>query len=432
MSAFEIKKRWLQVVETVTDELTATHAHLQIFVGNHNITEYRAARAKAETALEIPIYYLAEWVAENWWPLLFEPRKDEDRDDSDYLTRHSIIAGQNGFPLPGLSIVPTGRGFHLNCSPRIAPYSKIKFTTDAFADVARPEVEQVLHTFVGDAVDRLATCKVTDTALARVWSEFQALTPEERNFCELIGSLGMSPADVTEDLSKAIEKIYDLLGPRAMRDFCLAATRELVERSIRDTEAVNRQLQEVPDSALTPLLDVPLPQENFHAPSWRRGKQAAKNVQDKFEINIKDSRGADIVYERLRIDVSRETGVLANDGYTSPFSGAVDREDSAAKIALLQPELLHRRFSAGRAAYLAWVSETKSRRLVTNAVTRDQQASRSFAAEILIPQAYLKSLAGPRGELHSDQVREAARLRKVMPDVAFKQAYNAGIRVHAI
>jgi hypothetical protein len=95
-------------------------------------------------------------------------------------------------------------------------------------------------------------------------------------------------------------------------------------------------------------------------------------------------------------------------------------------------DVLHRRFSAGRAAYLAWVSETQSRKLATNAVTRDQQASRSFAAEILIPQAYLKSLAGSKGELHNDQVREAVRLRRVMPDVAFKQAYNAGIRVGAI
>jgi hypothetical protein len=432
VSAFEIKKRWLQAIESVTDELTASHAYLQIFVGKHNITEYRAPRVKAEKALEIPVYYLAEWVAENWWPLLFEPRKDEDIDDSDYLTRHSIIAGQNGFPLPGLSIVPTGRGFHLNCSPRVAPYSNIKFTTDAFADVGRPEVEQVLHTFVDDTVNRLAACGVTGTALARAWGEVQALTSEERQFCEFIGSLGMSPADVTDELSEAIKRIYDLLGPRAMRDFCLAATRDLVERSIPNTESVNRHLQEVPDSALTPLLDVPLPQENFHAPSWRRGKQAAKNVQDKFGINIKDDRGADIIYEHLRIDVSREAGVLTNDGFTPPFNGVVDREDSAAKIALLQPELLHRRFSAGRAAYLAWVSDTKSRRLVTNAVTRDQQASRSFAAELLIPQAYLKSLAGAKGQLHSDQVREAARLRRVMPDVAFKQAYNAGIRVHAI
>ncbi|HYY31760.1 MAG TPA: hypothetical protein VE860_27695 [Chthoniobacterales bacterium] len=432
MSAFEIKNRWLQASETVIDELTATHAHLQIFVGNHNVTEYRAPRARVgKTALEIPTYYLAEWIAENWWALLFEPRKDEESDDSDYLTRHSIVAGQNGFPLPSLSIVPTGRGVHLNCSPRVAPYSNIRFTSDAFIDASRTEVEQVLRTFIDDTVNRLLICRVTETALARTWAELQSLTCEECRFCELIGSLGMSPVDVGDELSRAIERIYALLGPVATRDFCLAATEELAKRAIPDTEALNRHLREAPDAALAPLLEVQLPPDIYHAPSWRRGKLAAKNVQDKFGINTKNPRGADIIFEQLNIDISREIHT-PTAGFTLPFSGAIDRHDRAAKIALLQPDLLHRRFGAGRAAYLAWVSEAQSRRLVTNAVTRDQQASRSFAAEILIPQGYLKTLAGPKGELHSDQVREAARLRMVMPDVAFKQAYNAGIRVHAI
>src|SRR5260370_4799626 len=213
MSAFDSKSHWLQqTVDKANSELRATYARLQIFVGRRNITEHKALRAKKiETALEIPTYYLAEWLAENWWVLLFEPRKDEDSDDSEYFARHSIIAAQDGFPLPDLSIVPVGRGFHLNSAPRSAPFANIKFTTDAFADAARDEVEQVLRKFVDDTVKRLATCGVTHTGLRDAWNEIMSLTDEERRFCELVGSLGLCPGDVTNELGDAIERIYNRL-----------------------------------------------------------------------------------------------------------------------------------------------------------------------------------------------------------------------------
>ena len=105
-----------------------------------------------------PRILLGGWIAENWWVLLFEPRKDEEeRNYFEYLTRHSILVAQHGFPLPDLSIVPFGRSFRLNSRPRRAQFAEHSFATSAFADVSRDEVEQVLSTFVSDVVERLAT-----------------------------------------------------------------------------------------------------------------------------------------------------------------------------------------------------------------------------------------------------------------------------------
>src|SRR5258708_32601231 len=387
MSALAIKTTWLKDAKDCGDELAATLARLQILVGRSNITEFRPPRAKTETALEIPTYYLAEWIAENWWVLLFEPRKDEESDDSEYLARHSILVAQHGFPLPDLSIVPFGRSFHLNSRPRVAPFANIAFTTGAFADASRDEVERVLSAFVSAVVERLAACGVSRSALAEAWSDLKALTAEERTYCELVGSLGISPSDASDELGEAIERIYAALGSRAARDFCLAATQEIVIASTGRVEAVSQYLQEVRAATLTRLLEVKLPPENYYAPSWRRGMQAARNVRESFGIDSKDPSGADKLFDRLGIDVRSRTPVPNDVGADLPFNGAVDRTDSSAKIALLQPDELHRRFSGGRAAYLAWVSEAQSRRLVTNAVTRDQQASRSVAAEILVPQS---------------------------------------------
>ncbi len=435
MSVFAIKCKWREAAADGQDEAAATLAQLQIVVDRKDITEHKIIGARplagrAAQSLEIPVYYLAEWLAENWWVLLFEPRKDESAYDAGYITRHSIVAAQHGFPLPSLSIVPVGRSIHLDCMPRVAPYAKIKFTAEAFADASHDDVERVIAEFVSNTVDRLKACGIGSSPLSRAWEAITALSPEERLFCELLGSLGIVPMEATDELISAIETIYGMLGKRAMRDFCLAASPEEVSDAVPVTEQMAAALDGAARSKLGALLSAKLPPENFGAPSWRRGMQAARSVREALGIEIKDPRGADRLFDALGIDPSTPEQV-ANHRIL-PFTGAIDREGDTAKIALLQADEPHRRFSASRAAYLGWVSEANSRRLVTNAVTRDQQASRSFAAEILIPQAHLKSISANRGALRRDQLHEIARQRRVMPDVVAKQAYNAGIRVETI
>lgn len=429
MTYLDIKHKWLDTKDAAADELAATLAHLQIFIGKSNITQHKPPAAGAHD-LQIPVYYLAEWIAENWWVLLFEPRKHEQDDDPDFITRHSLVAAQHGFPLPALSIIPFGRSIGLSCVPRRAPFANVQFTVDAFGDAPRNEVQDALAVFVADTVSRLET-RGLDAGLVHTWRELQSLTEDEKQFCELVGSLGVAPADASDELASAIEKIYDGFGERATRDFCLAATSTQVFASAGLAEDVTGALNSGTSLELSPLLSARLPKENFYAPSWRRGLQAAKNVREKLNISSKDPNGADRLFEKLQIDTSNAVHIR-NTNSPPPLAGAIDRRDSAAQIVLLQDQELQRRFTASRAAYLAWVSEDRSRRLVTNAVTRDQQASRQFAAEILIPRGYLEGLSGSKRELRREQIYEAARQRRVMPDVAFWQASNAGIRVSAI
>jgi hypothetical protein len=211
----------------------------------------------------------------------------------------------------------------------------------------------------------------------------------------------------------------------------LASTEAQVIHAVPFAEDLRSALERSSGLRLSPLLGVRLPPENYVAPSWRRGLQAVRNVREALNISSKDPSGADKFFEALGIDTSVTVQVRATNG-APPLTGAIDRNQTEAKLALLQDKELQRRFAAGRAAYLAWVSEDKSRRLVTNAVTRDQQASRQFAAEILIPRRDLELQSGDGRELRSDQILEVARQRKVMPDVAFWQARNAGIRIMAI
>jgi hypothetical protein len=434
VSVFEIKTKWIADDQATNSVLAATLARIQIFLASKNITEYKSGTSK-ESALQIAAYYLAEWIVENWWIVLFEPRKEEDGDDHEFVARHSILAAQHGFALPSLSITPFGGSIHLSAAPRIAPYANAEFIHGASVDAALDDVQKTLAKFVDDTVDRLRFQGIVNTDFASVWEEIKSLSPEEREFCELVGALGLSPNEISDELSSALERIYDILGPLATRDFCLAATRAYVGTSVHGAAGVAEYLRGSHDTKLAPLKDVFLPSENYSRPSWARGMQAANYLREKFGINITDPLGADKIFERLNIDTVHRAHIPEINNAVPlqlPFSSAIDRDDQSAKVALLQDDELHRRFSAGRVTYLGWVSEHHSRRLATNALTRDQQASRSFAAEILTPQAFLKKLAGTQRQLHYDQIREIARERRVMPDVPFKQAVNAGIRVGSV
>ena len=92
------------------------------------------------------------------------------------------------------------------------------------------------------------------------------------------------------------------------------------------------------------------------------------------------------------------------------------------------PDALDGADAAGRAAFFFWTGHSEDRRLITDAATRDQQASRAFAAELLIPQAYLRSKA-EANKLRWDQVHSIAEHAVVSLDVIKHQALNCGLQL---
>jgi hypothetical protein len=90
------------------------------------------------------------------------------------------------------------------------------------------------------------------------------------------------------------------------------------------------------------------------------------------------------------------------------------------------------KLATARAAYTAWSSEARTdSRLMTNAVTRDQQASRAFAAETLVPIAYIRSQA-KGSKLAQHLMYDIACNASVEVDVVRKQALNNGLQIVSI
>jgi hypothetical protein len=391
--------------------------------GDRNVSEYEEQTSRQRfDHLEIPAYFLAEWIAENWWPLLWEPRKNEDaKDDPDFLSRHSILAAQHGFVLPSVKFIPAGRVLQIEAEPREVLLSEVRFRNASTVSGRREVIEHQLRSFVSAVCARLDQAHIHGTELQEAWAAVLDVAPDEQLFCRLSGALGMDPDEVTDTTATLLDRLLERLGERLLMDLCLVSPAGSFETIATTAEVAFAGLGVAPTTNIEPLLSLPTPTDNFAVPAWRRGVQAAKQLRTRLGIKENDPSGASRVFGSLKLSTDRYGEDRDNE---TSLTGAVARDDAAARVALLQPSLLQRRFTAARAIYMAWTSEDHETRYLTSAVTRDQQASRAFAAELTAPLALLQS---KRSMLTRDGIQDLAAELQIGPDVVAKQAFNNGL-----
>jgi hypothetical protein len=186
MTKFSITCSWLP--HKGESEIDQTLSKLIMTVGDRVVTEYRSEYLPQSEHLEIPAYYLAEWIAGNWWPLLWEPRKNEDiGDDQDFLDRHCILAAQHGFALPKVLIVPQDKNINVSAGSRTVPLADdVRFLRSGNVVLPRQDIETELRKFVQKVVSRLisqieATTDPEELMLNRDWPDWVPPT----NSCRL-------------------------------------------------------------------------------------------------------------------------------------------------------------------------------------------------------------------------------------------------------
>lgn len=427
----KFRKKWLRHSAPVTGEAAATLCQFRIDLAGKNVSEYVDDHGQTEEHLEVPVYFVAEWIAQNWWPLLWEPRKSEEvANDEDYDLRHGIAAAQNGFALPNLKFVPTGKNIFVGARARVVPFADVKFRNSAGATLPRSQVESELRGFVESVAKRVTECGLRETELHDAWELVQGTADDEEQFCQLAGALGVSPYAIGEETASVIESAVDNFGYRVTLDLCLASSPDNLQKAARGAEFAKTALQNSPEISLEPLSTIPVPPDNFDVDAYRRGVAAAKRVRSKLKISDTDPHGADKLFDLLKIDPGIRIAQTTNGLEENPISGIAQRHDLNARIGLLQAKLAQRRFAAARAAFAAWATDgdlQNEARLLTQAGTRDQQANRAFAAEITAPIAYIRSQTKAKGKpshLSHDRISEIAAVLNIEPGVVRKQAVN--------
>lgn len=401
-------------------------ARIQMMVADKSVTAYQTEKGDKNSHLTIPTYYLVEWLALNWWSFLYEPRKADQEDaEQDFRLRHWLGTARNGFALPDATFSPAGEKIEIVARSAYLRFAQLNFIEAVSASVAVDKVRAELSSFIEQVLVRLTEKGVANSDAHEAWKRVTETTEEEEAYCRLVGSMGLSPYVSHPDIDEVLEKIGGKISDSMLRDLCEATNIGSFYRAAELTEGIWQALAQSDPVHLRELLKVQRPVDaTTKAYEW--GYRATDAARSALGIAHDDPLGSKEFFERLQFDPNFGIEVGRDAANISLISGAVSREDDAMLVSLAGTNPAHRKFAGARAAFLAWSPSKKDSRLVTSGRTRDQQASRAFAAELLAPAKYLKKRLGNRGEVSPFTLDKISEEMGIAPTVVHYQAKNHG------
>lgn len=411
--------------------LDGSLARFQILVGDKSLTAYQTEKGDNHSYLHIPVYYFVEWLAQNWWSFLYEPRKNEREDfEQDFRSRHWLGTARNGFALPDVTFSPAGEKIEIVARSAFLRFAQLNFIESLTATAMTDNVRSEFSKFIEQVLAHLTAKGVTDSAAHRYWESVRNTSKEEEVYCRMVGALGISPYLSHPDVDEVLEKVTGKISETMLADLCDATNMGNLERAADAANGISASLAVAEDIAVNGLLAAQRPSDNApRAYEW--GYRATDVARSALGIAHNDPRGSIAFFEKLDFDPSAgiEEGKGAEAAAPAIISGGVERHDDKMRVALSGSNRAHRKFAAARAAFLAWSRGKASSRLVTTARTRDQQASRAFAAELLAPAKFLRKRLGDRAEVSPFTLDKISEEIGVASTVVRHQATNHGYYV---
>jgi hypothetical protein len=404
--------------------LDASVGRMGIVVRDVPVTKYQRDKGDTADELNFPLYGIAEWVAQNWWSLLYEPKKiDQAEDDDDFRSRHWLGTARNGFALPDMWFFPAGEQMEIQAYETYLRFARLSFLNSVNASVPLDSVVRELQFFVEYVLTHMSQLGVSDTDAHRLWDLVRNTTADEEQYCRLVGSLGPFPYEDHPEIDQVLDALSTKLDQHVLADLCQASDSATLRQISGLAEKIYSALPDARNVGIAELTDIDLPQD-YSAQAWRWGVEATSRVREAFGISALDPHGGSSFFEKLRLDPNDAITVDADDAAAVQVSAAFNKHSADLRLVLADSPEPQLRFATARAAFLAWSSPTDTSRLVTRARTREQQASRAFAAEILAPIGYIRKRAGGSGVLSSYRADEIANELKVSPWVVQYQAKN--------
>jgi len=406
-------------------------ARFQIAVAGKSLTAYQTEKGDKHSYLHVPAYYLVEWLAQNWWSFLYEPRKNDREDfEQDYRSRHWLGTPRNGFALPDVMFSPAGDKIEIVARSAFLRFAQLNFIEAVTATAATDAVRSEFSKFIGQVLEHLTENGVKDTAAHQHWNCVVSTTKEEEVYCRMVGSLGVSPYLVHPEIDRVIEKTMGEITETMLTDLCDATNMGNFEQGADFAKQMSASLSDAKEIHAEKLLQSKKPLDSKpRAYEW--GYQATDVARSALGIAHDDPSGSTAFFERLQLDPAAgiDEGKPSETGVSALISGAVERVENNMRIALAGSNRAHRKFAAARSAFLAWSDGRNSSRLLTSARTRDQQASRAFAAELLAPAKYLKKRLGKRSEVSPFTLDKISEEIGIASTIVRYQAKNHGYYV---
>ena len=416
-----LRDGWMDSDIGDTDE-HETFTRLKITAGNAIVTRAFSKRGGGETeALNVPLFPLADFVAKQWWPLLYEPVRPQPQ--KAFAARHRLDLPMHGYAFPAVGLCSAGDdAVMVDWAIIDNDHSPLKFLTNPFKEplqISREDVEPELMDLVESALVRLHTGSRAHAALADNWARVRETleSPDQINYCMAAGRLGVDPYD-----SKGVDvgQFVGNLPEDLFNDISEASDLSRIAETTKWAEEVRKTLDGCP------TVDVeafgPPPRDDLHSSPGDLGFRAARMLRHRLGLPDNDPKRATAA---ILGDADSNVGVLTRRG-PDRMTGLTHRTNGVAHIGTIAASARQRHFRACSATYIAWCSDPGDLRAGTVALTRRQQASRAFAAELVAPVSYLFERGEASGFTEDDIEQEAGTL--IAPhDTVMWQAWRAGV-----
>lgn len=270
--------KFLEDATNAIPEERATLADFQVFVSGQNVTMHFSGAASGTGAstdhVTIPLYGLAEGVAHDWWNL-FGAR------DQEFL----LMKYRSGFLVPDVRFKFDGSAFEVSTPQKIYKSPDVRFWAGPNEVLTRTEAEATLSSLVEEVIEQLGRAKVRENSAALRWSRVKEsrAKPEEAQFCESAGALGLDPYQIADEHAATIDRAESLFDEREALDEFLSGARPYTPESMMDW-IIHAEKRPKYKSALPALRDLVTKAESL-APnqlaeaSWALGYRRARAMR---------------------------------------------------------------------------------------------------------------------------------------------------------
>lgn len=419
-----------------------TWAAVRLLIKGQCATQFwdRHADAPAET-IYVPSFALAEWLVGNWWALFFEPSRGETPPPESalrfpsqraWVDRHCMRTAESGLFLPYLHIYSNGPGVSVFWSaddPQAYPSASGHFLYSGFAQLELRPAMTAVSEFVSKV---LAWCNgLTEARVERLRADWDAITgadEEEQSFCRAAGRLGLDPYAIGDWEPGLADFLSVGLGAR-IDDAIVEDLLESVDpSSVRSSWEWTSGTEDHFGLSAGAVHQVNAGTEFRTAKD--QGYIVARHLR-KLTGLTPDVPIDDVGELSCRIGGSPLTFETHNHVPSKAVLAAVGWRGGQEPV-LAGPRASHpntQRFLEARGLFQAMIGCAHGPRLVTRAHTWDQQAARSFAAELLAPQEALAVYASPEmaADERSQLQDELADRFNVSTEVIRLQLQNCGV-----
>ena len=414
MKEFEFKiDDWVEGSSPV--ELAVTNNFLSILVKGEIISDvlHQANKSTAK-GVYLPLYPVAEWIAANWWRLLYECNSQRGNEDFRYC--HNLSFAGEGYFLPNLSFFPEADEVNLEWKKRSINNGDLQFLGQGHAKIPFKDIQDGFASFIRIVIARLETWGIQDSLLQKDWEAIQKADndQEEKDFCIACAQLGIDPYAVTEEQAQCIIDSYETLHKNldVNEFFNTVSIKSITESTEWLAKVLNDKSIKKKANALFREIKVKMPVIKEPQP-WRRGYKDAQWVRTNFfNKSFKLNDFYSLIEETTH-----------NEKIPFDFCMAVTKTSDDLNPTFIHPNKLSH-FQAGRVLGDYIHSSGNTCKLMTKLYTPEQKYSRAFAAELIAPADSLRNDLKGKSCVFEDDIEELSHKYQIYDYVIRHQIEN--------